>query len=180
MRYFSAVFVMIFVLSVQSCSHSNVQPELKYQEQALYIDGEFFFDELTIPLVIQLSAAQYDEEGRMLSRNAQITVGEGSILKGVSFESAGGKLYVSSGELRIPIENDEISQRITEILSLFSVREECYHSSESEGDGKTVNYRDGENSVTVKLTSDGMPTSIAAVSDGKRIEVNLRSISVTQ
>ena len=178
MRYLSVILVLTLVFFAASCAASPVQPELSYQKEALSVDGDFAFDDLTVPLLIELAAAEYDENGRMLSRDALITVGEGSVLMGVSFEAAGGKLYISSGDLRIPIEDENTVSRITDILSLFSVREDCYHSVEDDGEHCSVLYRDGENTVTVTLASDGLPTKITASADGHTISADIESIEV--
>ena len=178
MRYLSVILIFVFAVLATSCTSAPLQPELSYQDKALTVDGEFYFDDMTVPLLIELSAAEYDANGRMLSRNALITVGEGSVLAGVSFEVAGGKLYVSSGDLRIPIEDGEAGERITDILSLFSVREECYHSVEDDGELRNVIYREGENTVTVTLSSDGMPTKISASAGGHLLSADIKSITV--
>ncbi len=178
MRYYRIIFLLIVLLFTVSCASVPRQPELSYQKNALHIEGDFTFDGMEMPLVIDIEAADLGADGRMLSRDAAVTVGEGSVLEGVRFELADGKLYVSSGELRIPLEDTASAERITDILSLFSVREECYHSAEESENGHAVSYRDGGNSVTVTLSHDGMPTKITASADGHIISADIGSIEI--
>lgn len=159
---------------------------LSYQEEALEIEGVFSVDGKETRARISLEAPEYDEEGRMLARSARVVIEE-SIVSGVSFEFSGGKAYVVSGALKIPVEDEEMVRGVTEILSLFSIRPESFCGSERrEIDGEDfieATYSEGAdpdtsgNRVVVLLDADTyMPVRITASVAQAEISAEISSI----
>ena len=159
---------------------------LSYQEEALEIEGVFSVDGKETRARISLEAPEYDEEGRMLARSARVVIEE-SIVSGVSFEFSGGRAYVVSGALKIPVEDDEMVRGVTEILSLFSIRPESFCGSERrEIDGEDfieATYSEGAdpdtagNRVVVLLDADTyMPVRITASVAQAEISAEISSI----
>ena len=159
---------------------------LSYQEEALEIEGVFSVDGKETRARISLEAPEYDEEGRMLARSARVVIEE-SIVSGVSFEFSGGRAYVVSGALKIPVEDEEMVRGVTEILSLFSIRPESFCGSERrEIDGEDfieATYSEGAdpdtsgNRVVVLLDADTyMPVRITASVAQAEISVEISSI----
>ena len=159
---------------------------LSYQEEALEIEGVFLVDGRQTRARISLEAPEYDEEGRMLARSARVVIEE-SIVSGVSFEFSGGRAYVVSGALKIPVEDEEMVRGVTEILSLFSIRPESFCGSERrEIDGEDfieATYSEGAdpdtsgNRVVVLLDADTyMPVRITASVAQAEISAEISSI----
>ncbi len=159
---------------------------LSYQEEALEIEGVFSVDGRQTRARISLEAPEYDEEGRMLARSARVVIEE-SIVSGVSFEFSGGRAYVVSGALKIPVEDEEMVRGVTEILSLFSIRPESFCGSERrEIDGEDfieATYSEGAdpdtsgNRVVVLLDADTyMPVRITASVAQAEITAEISSI----
>ena len=159
---------------------------LSYQEEALEIEGVFLVDGRQTRARISLEAPEYDEEGRMLARSARVVIEE-SIVSGVSFEFSGGRAYVVSGALKIPVEDEEMVRGVTEILSLFSIRPESFCGSERrEIDGEDfieATYSEGAdpdtagNRVVVLFDSDTyMPVRITASVAEAEITAEISSI----
>ena len=159
---------------------------LSYQEEALEIEGVFSVDGRQTRARISLEAPEYDEEGRMLARRARVVIEE-SIVSGVSFEFSGGRAYVVSGALKIPVEDEEMVRGVTEILSLFSIRPESFCGSERrEIDGEDfieATYSEGAdpdtsgNRVVVLLDADTyMPVRITASVAQAEISAEISSI----
>lgn len=159
---------------------------LSYQEEALEIEGVFSVDGKETRARISLEAPEYDEEGRMLARSARVVIEE-SIVSGVSFEFSGGRAYVVSGALKIPVEDEEMVRGVTEILSLFSIRPESFCGSERrEIDGEDfieTTYSEGAdpdtsgNRVVVLLDADTyMPVRITASVAQAEISAEISSI----
>ena len=159
---------------------------LSYQEEALEIEGVFSVDGKETRARISLEAPEYDEEGRMLARSARVVIEE-SIVSGVSFEFSGGRAYVVSGALKIPVEDEEMVRGVTEILSLFSIRPESFCGSERrEIDGEDfieAAYSEGAdpdtsgNRVVVLLDADTyMPVRITASVAQAEISAEISSI----
>lgn len=159
---------------------------LSYQEEALEIEGVFSVDGKETRARISLEAPEYDEEGRMLARSARVVIEE-SIVSGVSFEFSGGRAYVVSGALKIPVEDEEMVRGVTEILSLFSIRPESFCGSERrEIDGEDfieATYSEGAdpdtsgNRVVVLLDADTyMPVRITASVSQSEITAEISSI----
>lgn len=159
---------------------------LSYQEEALEIEGVFLVDGRQTRARISLEAPEYDEEGRMLARSARVVIEE-SIVSGVSFEFSGGRAYVVSGALKIPVEDEEMVRGVTEILSLFSIRPESFCGSERrEIDGEDfieATYSEGAdpdtpgNRVVVLFDSDTyMPVRITASIAETEITAEISSI----
>ena len=159
---------------------------LSYQEEALEVEGVFSVDGKETRARISLEAPEYDEEGRMLARSARVVIEE-SIVSGVSFEFSGGRAYVVSGALKIPVEDEEMVRGVTEILSLFSIRPESFCGSERrEIDGEDfieATYSEGAdpdtsgNRVVVLLDADTyMPVRITASVAQAEISAEISSI----
>lgn len=122
----------------------------------------------------------------MLARSARVVIEE-SIVSGVSFEFSGGRAYVVSGALKIPVEDEEMVRGVTEILSLFSIRPESFCGSERrEIDGEDfieATYSEGAdpdtagNRVVVLFDSDTyMPVRITASVAETEITAEISSI----
>lgn len=159
---------------------------ISYQEEALEIEGVFSVDGKETRARISLEAPEYDGEGRMLARSARVVIEE-SIVSGVSFEFSGGRAYVVSGALKIPVEDEEMVRGVTEILSLFSIRPESFCGSERrEIDGEDfieATYSEGAdpdtagNRVVVLLDADTyMPVRITASVSQSEITAEISSI----
>ena len=179
MRYFCLVFSLLFLLT--SCG--EIPPDrLAYQEKRLTVTADFTVNGETVSSTLTLEPPAYDEDGRMLARDALFVIGENSIISGVTFEIAGGKLYVSSGVLRIPLEDETSVGGICDILSLFCISPESFHHAEAtELDGKACEaayYADGANTVTVLLDRQTtLPMRIDAVIDGRELSAVIREIT---
>ncbi|MDD7302559.1 MAG: hypothetical protein PUG87_11525 [Eubacteriales bacterium] len=159
---------------------------LSYQEEALEIEGVFSVDGKETRARISLEAPEYDGEGRMLARRARVVIEESSV-SGGAFEFSGGRAYVVSGALKIPVEDEEMVRGVTEILSLFSIRPESFCGSERrEIDGEDfieATYSEGAdpdtagNRVVVLLDADTyMPVRITASVAQAEISAEISSI----
>ncbi len=154
---------------------------LTYQQSKLYVEGEFSIDGAEVDAAITLEAPSYDENGRMLARDAVIAFGENSIVSGMGFAVSGGEVYVTADELVIPLKNSDAVSGIFDIISLFCISEKSYYSSEKITDGSLVceqyEYRSGENRAVVLMdTESRLPVKIKAVSDGRRLECDIKLI----
>lgn len=178
------VFMVVGIL-LSACGGEK-RELLSYQEEALEIEGVFSVDGKETRARISLEAPEYDEEGRMLARSARVVIEE-SIVSGVSFEFSGGRAYVVSGALKIPVEDEEMVRGVTEILSLFSIRPESFCGSERrEIDGEDfieATYSEGAdpdtsgNRVVVLLDADTyMPVRITASVAQAEISAEISSI----
>ena len=178
------IFVVVGIL-LSACGGEK-RELLSYQEEALEIEGVFSVDGKETLARISLEAPEYDEEGRMLARSARVVIEE-SIVSGVSFEFSGGRAYVVSGALKIPVEDEEMVRGVTEILSLFSIRPESFCGSERrEIDGEDfieATYSEGAdpdtpgNRVVVLLDADTyMPVRITASVAQAEISAEISSI----
>lgn len=178
------IFVVVGIL-LSACGGEK-RELLSYQEEALEIEGGFSVDGKETRARISLEAPEYDEEGRMLARSARVVIEE-SIVSGVSFEFSGGRAYVVSGALKIPVEDEEMVRGVTEILSLFSIRPESFCGSERrEIDGEDfieATYSEGAdpdtagNRVVVLLDADTyMPVRITASVSQSEITAEISSI----
>ena len=178
------IFVVVGIL-LSACGGEK-RELLSYQEEALEIEGVFSVDGKETRARISLEAPEYDEEGRMLARSARVVIEE-SIVSGVSFEFSGGRAYVVSGALKIPVEDEEMVRGVTEILSLFSIRPESFCGSERrEIDGEDIieaTYSEGAdpdtpgNRVVVLLDADTyMPVRITASVAETEISAEISSI----
>ena len=182
-RILSVILLCSLVLS--ACGGEK-RELLSYQEEALEIEGVFSVDGRQTRARISLEAPEYDEEGQMLARSARVVIEE-SIVSGVSFEFSGGRAYVVSGALKIPVEDEEMVRGVTEILSLFSIRPESFCGSERrEIDGEDfieATYSEGAdpdtagNRVVVLLDADTyMPVRITASVAQAEISAEISSI----
>ncbi len=174
-----AVLMLVFVLS--SCAREQNADRLAYQKSNLYVEASVTLDGEEIPVTLTLEAPKYDENGRMLARDAVLTLGENSIISGVKFEIADGALYISSGTMKIPITDDTAVSGVSDIISLFCISGEFYHSSESFKIGgikyERALYVNGENKVKVTIdTACMLPTDIVAEIDGHVIAADISYI----
>ncbi len=181
MRYFTLCVTLMLTLFFTSCATNDDVDRLAYQDGKMHIEAVFTIGDENIPAVIDIAKAEYDEGGAMLARNASLTFGENSIISGVSFEFSAGKVYVSSGELKIPIEDASVVSGISDMISLFCISEDYYYSSEKTKVGglsceRSV-YVNGDNSVEVTLDLSCMlPTDIVASIDGRMISAHINMI----
>ena len=181
MRYSIILLVLLFLFSAVSCTAKETRDRLAYQERELHIEAVFSVDGEEVPTSLTLKAPEYDESGRMLARDAALTFGEGSIISGVSFEFSGGCAYVSTGAMKIPIENEEMLKGISDMISLFCISGDCYYSSESVTEGgieceRSV-YINGDDRVEVTVDLSCMlPTYISANVGGREISARIKMI----
>lgn len=185
MRYFVSLLIFALALTVMlySCSGVAERDRLAYQDGHLYVEADFIVDGEPVTASLDIEATEYDGEGRMLSRDTILTLGENSIISGVSFIFTGGEAYVSSGELKIPIKDDGVISGITDIISLFCISPDSYYSSEMVTEGglecERCVYINGENRVEVLLDlSCELPVSINAVIDGRELSADIKLIKV--
>ncbi len=162
--------VMIFFTA---CGVGEATDRLEYQDKKLYVEADFTIDDEHFPITMTLEAARYDEDGRMYARDALLSIGENSIISGVGFEYKSGKVYISSGDLKIPIEDEAMISGIGDIISLFCISEDYYYSSETLTVDKlkceNLVFIDGDNRVEVLIDlSCDLPKSITATL-GERI-----------
>lgn len=181
MRYYLVSILTALTILLASCAKGSEVDRLAYQDMSLQINAVFTLGDETVPATLMLEAPEYDENGRMLARDAVLTLGENSIISGVSFEFVGGEVYVSSGVLKIPIEDETLIEGISNIISLFCISKEHYYSSETvKLDGlecERVVYINGDNRVEVTLDLTCMlPTDIVAVIDGRTISADISMI----
>lgn len=167
MRYILLSVLCALTLFFTACSTSHSTDRLAYQNSTLSVEGIFTINEEEIPIKIKLSAPEYDENGRMLARDATLTLGENSIISGVCFEITDGEIYISSGALKIPIKDEAAVSGISDIISLFCISGEHYHSSESVRKNglkcERAMYVNGDNRVFVTVdTTTMLPTDIVA------------------
>ncbi len=181
MRYRIIAVLTAFLFMCTSCGGAVSCKGLDYQNMELYIEAVFALNGDEVPLTLSLKAPEYGEDGRMLARDAVLTFGEDSIISGVGFEFYGGDVYVSAGDLRIPVDNEDTVKGISDIISLFCISEEHYYSSEKikrgELDCERLVYIDGDNRVEVEIDLSCMlPTSINASVFGKELSADIKMI----
>ena len=177
MRRIFCIFAVVLMFFA-GCTVSEDTDRLAYQNQKLYIEADVTLNDEYFPITMTLEAPEYDEEGRMYARKAVLSVGDNSIISGVSFEFSGGKVYVSSGELRIPIEDEDMVSGISDIISLFCISDDFYYSSEKLTVDKlkceNIVFIDGDNRVEVMLDlSCNLPKAITAAVNGRNIAADI-------
>ncbi len=170
--------ILIFLVG---CSVSEEADRLAYQNQKLYIEADVTLNDEYFPITMTLEAPKFDEQGRMYARDGVLSIGENSIISGIGFEFQGGKVYVSSGALRIPIEDEEMVSGISDIISLFCISDDFYYSSEKLTVDKlkceNVVFTDGDNRVEVMIDlSCNLPKSVTAAVNGRNIAADIRFI----
>ncbi len=181
MRYYLALILLTATLLFTSCGGESQRDRLAYQDAQLEIDAVFTLDGEEIPAKLILEAPEYDESGRMLARDAVLTLGENSIISGVSFEFTQGEVYVSSGMLKIPIEDENLIGGVSDIISLFCISEDCYYSAEKTTVGglscERAVYIDGDDRVEVLFDLSCMlPISIKANVGGRELSAEIKLI----
>lgn len=181
MRYKLLSFLCVAAVLFTSCGISQSEDRLAYQNSDLSVEGIFTINEEEVPVKLTLSAPEYDENGRMLARDATLTLGENSIISGVCFEVADGEIYISSGALKIPINDESAVSGIMDIISLFCISSEHYHSSENVRENglkcERAMYVNGDNKVYVTVdTTTMLPTDIVAELDGRVIAADISYI----
>ncbi len=179
MRYLIVVLSVILLFS--SCGGAGNEDRLGYQDSGMFVVGEFTVGDDSFPAELTLAAPEYDNSGRMLSREGKLIFSEGSVIEGVGFEFSGKDIYIFSDSMKIPLENETAIAGISRIISLFCISEGSYHSAEREKvDGTSYEravYTDGENRVEVTLDlSTMLPVTILAEADGCEIGVKIREI----
>lgn len=185
MRYLGLLLTIsvIFTVLFASCSTFDSRPSLDYQEGHIFASCEFLVDGEPIKADVEIAAAEYDSEGRMLARDMSLTVVDNSIIKGVSFYLENGGFYVAAGNMKIPVKDEGAISGIRDILSLFCISEDSYYSSEKvteEGlDCVRSVYVSGDNRAEVTLDlSCRLPTRICAVVNGRELSCDVRLIRV--
>ncbi len=181
MRYIIACVMLALTLLFTSCTNAERGDRLAYQSSKLYVEATFTLDGEVMPVTLTLEAPEYDDDGRMLARDATLTLGENSIISGVKFEIVGGEVYVSSGTLKIPIADAAVVSGVSDIISLFCISGEYYHSSENTKIGgvkcERAVYVNGDNKVEVTLdTTCMLPTDIVAEISGRTIAADISYI----
>ncbi len=181
MRYFAVIILIIVTLT--ACARVDSYDRLEYQEKELYVKGEFTVDGDSFPAELTLAAPEYDESGKMLVRQGKLIFSEGSMIEGIGFEFTGGEMYIFSGSLKIPMEEEAVIEGISSVISLFCISEDSYHSSEREAvDGISCEravYVGGDNRVEVVIDlSTFLPISIIAHADGREIGVEIGDMKV--
>lgn len=164
-----------------ACGIDEATDKLEYQDHKLYIEADFTLDDEHFPVTMTLEAAQYDEDGRMYARDAVLSIGENSIISGVSFEYKGGKVYVSSGDLKIPIEEEAMISGVGDIISLFCISDDYYYSSEKLTVDKVkcenLVFIDGDNRVEVLIDLNcNLPKAITATVGERKIAADISYI----
>lgn len=174
--------IPLLALTAVSCGSDKRDP-LAYQEDALFIEADFIRDGKSISAKIELDAPEYDENGRMLARSARFALTGNEIIEGVSFEFEGGKAFVVSGALRIPVEDERMLDGITSLLSLFSIDREALAKTERvELDGEKfirASYASGGNGDSAEVLIDAdtfLPRRITAFKDGAELSADIKSI----
>lgn len=173
--------VTVGFLFIPACSRSDKVDRLAYQMLNLYIEADFRINNEEYPLKITLDAPEFDSNGKMLPRTATITFSDNSILSGISYSYISGKLYLSSEDLKIPIDNEDVIMAINNIISLFSIREQCYHSSEkikyNNIECEKSYFVSGNNNVELILDlTCNLPISIKANIDNKELNADIKLI----
>lgn len=165
-----------------SCGGEQPPDYLAYQNGALHIEAVFNVNGSETPALVELDAPEFDEEGNMLARSGSLTVGGSGLISGVSFRFEGGKAYVVSGVLKIPIENEETISGITDMLSLFCIDPDSFYDAEkleTDGERQTkVIYTNGGNDsrVEVLLGEDKLPIRISASLDDRILCADISEI----
>ncbi len=177
MRRIFCILAVILIFSA-ACGISEEADRLAYQNQKLYIEADVTLNDEYFPITMTLEAPEYDEEGRMYARNGVLSIGENSIISGIGFEFQGGKAYVSSGELKIPIEDEEMISGISDIISLFCISNDFYYSAEKLTVDKmkceNVVFIDGDNRVEVLIDLNcNLPKAITAEVNGRNIAADI-------
>lgn len=181
MRYIFLSAALALTLLFSSCGSTQNADRLAYQSMKLYVEATFTLDDEEMPVTLTLEAPEYDEDGRMLARDATLTLGENSIISGVKFEIVSGEVYISSGTMKIPIADEAVVSGVTDIISLFCISGEYYHSSESTKIGgvkcERAVYVNGDNRVEVTLdTTCMLPTDIVAEIEGRVVAADISYI----
>ncbi|MBQ8249193.1 MAG: hypothetical protein IJY93_04830 [Clostridia bacterium] len=180
MRRVLFIFAAVMIIFT-ACGIDRTTDRLEYQDNKLYIEADFTLDDEHFPITMTLEAAEYDEEGRMYARDAVLSIGENSIISGVSFEYKSGKVYISSGDLKIPMEDEAMISGVGDIISLFCISEDYYYSSEKLTVDKlkceNLVFIDGDNRVEVLVDlSCDLPKSIVATVGERHIAADISYI----
>ena len=171
---------LLFILPLVilcGCAEAAPPDYLAYQNQPLTVAANFTLNGETFPGTLTLAAAAFDDAGRMLARDAALTI-DGSIISGVTFEITGGEACISSGVLRIPLADDSVVTGIHTLISLFCIDPAAYYSAEPEANLTRVTYTDGDNRVVMLWNPETeLPTTITAEIDGKTISAEIQTIN---
>ncbi len=166
--------MLFFFLLLCGCGGRKEPDYLAYQRRALILDVCYLMDGEEIGAHIELDAPAYDEDGRMLSRTARLTLGEG-ILSGIVFDFAGDGIYIQSGPLKIPLADTALQAGIADLISLFCIDEASFYEVRREDGTTEVIYKNGEDEVILRPGEDGMPSRIHARLGGREIAVRIES-----
>ncbi len=181
------ILLVLPLIMLVGCGSTNTDSRLDYQNKHLVIDASFILDGDEFDATLELEAARFDEtdpseNGKMLMRNAVLTINDNSLISGVSFELTDGNAYVSSGALKIPLSDDSVISGIYRLVSLFCISDDKYHSSQKQTrEGASLElakYVSGDNYVNVLLdTKTGLPLEIEAYINGQSISAKINKIS---
>ena len=177
MKRIFCILAVILILAT-ACTVSDGADRLAYQNQKLYIEADITLNDEYFPVTMTLEAPEYDDAGRMYARSGELSIGENSILSGIGFEFQGGKVYVSSGDLKIPIADEDMVSGISDIISLFCISDDFYYSSEKVTVDKlkceNIVFIDGDNRVEVMLDlTCNLPKVITAAVNGRNIAADI-------
>jgi len=174
MRKFLLFILPLVILC--GCAEAVPPDYLAYQNQPLNVAANFTLNGETFPGTLTLAAAAFDETGRMLARDATLTI-DGSLIAGVTFELTAGEAYISSGVLKIPLADESVVTGFHSLVSLFCIDPAAYYSAEPQSDLMCVTYTDGDNRVVMLWNPETeLPTTITAEIDGKTISAEIQSI----
>lgn len=170
-RVFLAVIFAAAVILTSSCTNTPKGGNLlEYQDCKLDIIGNFTVGDESFRASLCLEGTEYDGNGRMMSRDAKLTILDNSIISGVSIEIIDGKGYISAGEIRIPVDSDELLSGVNKVVSLFCISADCYHHTEnSERNGVScfvAYYRKDSSEVRVYIDSDRLLPVFIEADDG--------------
>ena len=181
MRRVFLILKVILMILTSSCGGGAAKERLAYQNSPLYVEGKFTLGQSSFDAKLTLEPPEYDENGRMLAREAMLSFGDEGILSGISFEFIDGDAYVCAEDMRIPIADKQTVSGISDIISLFCISQEFYYQSEKLEINKLECERDvyvnGEDRVEVIIDlSCELPISITATVGGRSIAVDISLI----
>lgn len=171
-------WTMLLMLTLLVGCGAAAEDPLAYQDGALTVEAIFTLDGTEMPGTLELSAAEFDAEGRMLARDARLTLRDNSIIAGVQFEITGGEAFVASGVLKIPLSDETVIGGILDLVSLFCIDGGSYYAAEDAGECRLYRYVNGENRVELLYDPNmALPKEITAVIDSREIGAKIESIT---
>lgn len=180
MRYLFTLILSACIM-LTSCAGSNRRISLDYQNSRLYVEGTFSSGNGALFVALTLEAPEFDENGRMLARDAKVEFGEDSIIAGLGFEISAGDAFVTSDDMKMPLHSADCVPGIFDVISLFCILDDSYYKSESVTDEGlsylNIEYRNGENSAAVLMdTETCLPKRITANIEGRELSYDISLI----